>query len=560
VDNPTGELDFFLEEDGAGSDININGPVIAGLGWTHVAATWDISAGVKLYVNGTEAGQAAHNTNASSIATMRLGTAYSGDVYYEGMMDDVRLFNHAITAAQVSEIMNKGEDPLMAGSANPSSGAVVPLNMAVPLLWSAGKEAAQHDVYFGLSKDAVEFATASDTTGLYRGRQTGTSYNPPEGVQFNGGPYYWRVDEVNKNGTITTGTVWSFSVTDYLLVDDFESYNEILSGQAGSRLVYETWSDGYLNQATNGSTIGYPQGTSMETGLVYGGRQSVPLAYNNSTASSSEVTVDPARLPIGRNWTTGSPQAMVLWFHGGPTNAVTERMYVKINGVKVPYPGPAVDIGRVRWSQWNIDLATVGTNLANVTQFAIGFERTGATGGKGTVLIDEIRLYQIAPPIAPPPSEEIWIEAEAATSITPPMKIYDDPLASGGKCIGTDIGLGDASTAPPPDGVATYSFTVKGGVYKLSGRVIIPSGDSLWVRIPQATTPPETELHSSGWVRWSDPPTGSQWHWNDVFSGDNVGTDDATVLFTLPAGTYTLEIARREDGALLDVIVISKVG
>ncbi len=556
IDDP-GQLDFFLEEDGAGSDITINGPLIAGTGWTHVAATWDVTDGCRLYVNGVEVGKAAHNTNASSITTMRLGNAYSGDVYYEGMMDDVRLFDHAITAAQVSEIMNKGEDPLMAGSANPSSGARVPFNMALPLLWSAGKEAAQHDVYFGLSRDAVEFANASDTTGLYRGRQTGTSYSPPEGVQFNGGPYYWRIDEVNKNGTITTGAVWNFSVTDYLLVDDFESYNDILAGQAGSRLVYATWVDGY-GTTTNGSTIGYPQGASMEPGIVYGGRQSVPLAYNNSTASSSEVTVNPANLAIGRNWTTGSPQALVLWFHGGPTNAVTQRMYVKINGVKVPYPGPAADIARVRWTQWNIDLAALGANLSNVTQLAIGFERTGATGGTGTVLIDEIRLYQTAPPIVVP-AEEIWVEAEAATSITPPMKTYDDPLASGGKCIGTDIGLGNASSAPPADGVATYSITVKGGVYKLTGRVIIPDGDSFWVRIQGATIPATTELDPSGWVRWSDPPNGSTWHWEDVFSGDNVGTDDPTVLFTLPAGTFTLEIARREDGALLDVIVISKV-
>jgi hypothetical protein len=31
------------------------------------------------------------------------------------------------------------------------------------------------------------------------------------------------------------------------------------------------------------------------------------------------------------------------------------------------------------------------------------------------------------------------------------------------------------------------------------------------------------------------------------------------VLFTMPAGTYTLEIGYREDAALMDVIVISKI-
>ena len=560
IDDPgAGELDFFLEEDGSGSDITINGPEVGGQGWTHVAATWDLAGGCKLYVNGVEVGSEPHNTNVKDLAIMRLGNAAEGDRFYEGIMDDVRLFNRALTADEIVGIYSKGEDPRRPGSPQPANSALVTLIEAVPLGWSPGEGATEHDVYFGTDGDAVAGAKASDTTGIYRGRQNTASYTPPEGVEWAGGPYYWRIDEIANDGTVTKGGVWNFTVADYLIVDDFESYNDIPTGQAGSHLVYETWLDGY-GTTTNGSAMGYtvPFEPTMETGIVYGGRQSVPLAYNNTTASSSEVTVNPANLAIGRNWTTGSPTTLVLWFHGSSANAITERMYVKVNGVKVVCPGAAVDVARARWSQWNIDLTTLGVNLGNVTQFAIGFERTGATGGAGTVLIDEIRLYRSAPPIVVP-SEEIWIEAESG-SITDPMKTYDDPLASGGKCIGTDIGLGNASAAPPPDGVATYSFTVQGGVYKLTGRVIIPDGDSFWVRIPGASIPAETELDPSGWVRWSDPPNGNNWHWEDVFSGDNVGGDDATVFFTLPAGTHTLEIARREDGALLDVIVISKVG
>ena len=562
IDDPgEGELDFYL---GGGSGITIDGPRVGGTGWTHVAATWDLTDGIRMYVNGVQVGSAAHTGLNTNLAIIRLGrpiTTGDGNRYYDGLMDDVRLFNHAISGAAISEIMTKGEDPRRAGALNPADNALVPINLATPLSWSPGEMAAQHDVYFGLDKGAVAGADASDTTGVYRGRQSATSYTPPE-VVLGGGPYFWRIDEVNKDGTITAGGIWSFSVTDYLLVDDFESYNEILSGQAGSHLVYETWSDGLTSPTINGgSTIGYPQGASMETGLVYGGRQSAPLAYDNTTAGFSEVTVDPANTAIGRNWTIGSPQTLVLWFHGGPGNAVTERMYVKINSVKVVYPGAAVDIARARWSQWNIDLAALGVNLSNVTPFAIGFERTGAAGGAGTVLIDEIRLYQSAPLIVPPSSEEIWIEAEATASIIAPMQVYDDPTASAGKYISTDESVGDSSSNPPADGIATYTFTVQGGIYKVSGRLKIPGGsNSFWVRIRGATTPAETELHSTGWVRWNDMPDTGNWLWSDVFSNDNVGTDDPTVLFTMPTGTYTMEIARREDGAQLDVIVISKVG
>ena len=41
--------------------------------------------------------------------------------------------------------------------------------------------------------------------------------------------YYWRVDEVNEAEAVTRwpGEVWSFSTTEYVSVDDFESYNNL---------------------------------------------------------------------------------------------------------------------------------------------------------------------------------------------------------------------------------------------------------------------------------------------------------------------------------------------
>jgi hypothetical protein len=155
-------------------------------------------------------------------------------------------------------------------------------------------------------------------------------------------------------------------------------------------------------------------------------------------------------------------------------------------------------------------------------------------------------------------SEEIWIEAEAADTITAPMKTYDDPAASGGKYIGTDDGIGDENSNPPPDGIATYNFTVQGGTYKIEFRVIITGGsNSFWVRIPSATNyDPGTDPLNPGWIRFNDIADGAAWHWDEVHSNDH---NNEVVKITLPAGAHTLEIVRREDGALLDMIVISKI-
>ena len=51
--------------------------------------------------------------------------------------------------------------------------------------------------------------------------------------------YYWRIDEVNTDGTISIGRVWSFTVATYIIVDDFEGYNDV------DNMIYNTWADYY---------------------------------------------------------------------------------------------------------------------------------------------------------------------------------------------------------------------------------------------------------------------------------------------------------------------------
>jgi hypothetical protein len=65
-------------------------------------------------------------------------------------------------------------------------------------------------------------------------------------------------------------------------------------------------------------------------------------------------------------------------------------MYAKVNNAKVLYDG---DLTQMDWQEFSIDLAALGIDLSNITQMAIGFERTGATGGSGIVFIDDIMLY-----------------------------------------------------------------------------------------------------------------------------------------------------------------------
>lgn len=232
-------------------------------------------------------------------------------------------------------------------------------------------------------------------------------------------------------------------------------------------------------------------------------------------------------------------------------------MYVKLNGVKVVYPGDAADIARPRWKQWNIDLAALGVDLGNVTELSLGLERTGATGGAGTLFIDDLLLYRLAPEVAAP-SEEVWVEAESGSVTAPMMYYYNDPGASGASYVSTQPLTADEGGAPPfPSGTVTIPFTVQGGTYTARFRVGFPGGDdSCWVRIQDATI--TSPIHSSGWIHFNDIPRGDFWHWApEVKSEDEPG--EPPVQFTLSAGTHNLEISYRGADLRFDVIVFSKV-
>ncbi len=139
----------------------------------------------------------------------------------------------------------------------------------------------------------------------------------------------------------------------------------------------------------------------METFRIHGDTKVMLLYYNNTTPPMSEVKVNTALLPIGSNWTKGDAKTLVIWFYGYPSNNIADdQMYVKVNNSKVVYGSRDSDvtdnIAISRWTQWNIDLALFDTNLSNVENLTIGFERIGATGGEGVILLDDIYLVRLS--------------------------------------------------------------------------------------------------------------------------------------------------------------------
>jgi len=258
------------------------------------------------------------------------------------------------------------------------------------LTWEPGIYAVSHDVYFGTDPNAVRDADTITTSAEFKGNQVLTSYDP--GLLELGQTYYWRIDEVNETepGSPWKGSVWEFTVADYISVDNFESYNDIAFGEEGSNLVYMTWVDGFENPTVNGATIGYVSGNSLETDNVHGGKQSVPLAYDNTTATYSEATVSIDALGIEKDWTKENLATLSVWFYGNPANPASEQMYVKLNDAEALYDG---QLNLATWQEWSVNLADFNTDLNNIATMSIGFKKAGAIGNRGSILLDDIRLH-----------------------------------------------------------------------------------------------------------------------------------------------------------------------
>jgi len=280
--------------------------------------------------------------------------------------------------------------PVRAGAPDPSNGALDVRHTAI-LSWSIGEAAASHEVYFGIDADAVKNADNSSTQ--YKGtRQIGSESYDPGQLEWDT-TYYWRIDEIENDGTIQKGNLWSFTTANFLIIDDFELYNDINEDEPGSNRIYLAWIDGFDNPAINGSVVGTLDPPFTEQTIVHSGSQSMPMTYDNAVGKS-EATLT---LTSNRDWTENGVDTLVIWYIGDAANAA-EQMYVALNGnAKVNNDNPDAALIN-KWTQWTIDLtrfADQGVNLANVNSITLGL--SSVTGGTGIMYFDDIRLYSTVP-------------------------------------------------------------------------------------------------------------------------------------------------------------------
>jgi hypothetical protein len=226
---------------------------------------------------------------------------------------------------------------------SPANGAVdVPVD--VSLSWHEAEFATGRELWIGKAgaMEKVDPAPA------------GTTYTP--GNLELGQTYEWRIDQIGPSGTVT-GHTWTFTVADYLIVDDFESYTT-------DEDLRSAWVDNI-----------------EEAGVEYvllatGANQAMRFEFQNQYDPYFTETTRTFSSP--QDWTIQSVEELSLSFVGEHEN-VEHLMYLTLEDassqsftVENPFRHACQSDS---WRQWTIALGLFsdgGVDLTSVKKITIG--------------------------------------------------------------------------------------------------------------------------------------------------------------------------------------------
>ena len=90
------------------NDLNSGANTVTNGSWNHLVATFDGTTR-KLYVNGVLKNSDTPTTpNVTAGQSLYIGSYSTPSNYFPGQIDDVRIYNYALTATQIKQLYNGG--------------------------------------------------------------------------------------------------------------------------------------------------------------------------------------------------------------------------------------------------------------------------------------------------------------------------------------------------------------------------------------------------------------------------------------------------------------------
>ena len=342
------------------------------------------------------------------------GSSNNGPI--NGSIDDVRLYDKALTAEEIAGVMRFNVD--LAWGPGPAHDASFEVDVVDALEWQPGQNSVSYQVYFGTDEAAVMAADNGDVTGIYLGSVDANTLPVPS-LDF-GQTLYWRVDSVLADGAIRQGELWRFMINGTLGLDNFNGYSD-----SEGEEIWRVWVSGYDGLSTNrtGSMAGHLNPPYAEDVIKKSG-SSLPFYYDNT---GHFVDTDGQSLPQGtyyaetsrtfedpqkRNWTRAGVTHLSLSVRGqvvSDDNGVTDGtngsddLYIEVTdgsgmSAKVWHPDNPNAVHNVTFEAWvidlNADIAAQGVDLTDIHALTIGVGRPARTepAGKGLVYIENIQL------------------------------------------------------------------------------------------------------------------------------------------------------------------------
>ncbi len=378
--------------------------------WVHFTQCYADSQ-TDIYVNGewflSDVTNDGAELNTSNNNPFQVGCYGFQDDYFDGLIDDFRLYNKLLYAVDVEKIFRI--NMAWAWWPEPRIG-LTDVSINPTLNWRPGDftPAGMHYVYFGT--DPLNLPEVA-------GPQAANDYTPSQ-LDLDT-EYFWQIGEANAlapNGKDDINPiVWRFTTVNNRIIDDFDLYDNTPDTVTG---VWNTWHDGYGTTGCNGNGTG--SAVDAEESTVTSEPNAMSLEYDNdgyydycpsnpTRPKYSVAKAEVSELPSnpGPNWLEGKARALVLNFHGVSGNSI-EPMWVELTDSQtgiaaVKYGPPELgeevnDVNEGSWHEWNIDLAEFAAgptpvDLTDVNSIAIIIGDDALPDANGTVIFDDISLY-----------------------------------------------------------------------------------------------------------------------------------------------------------------------
>jgi hypothetical protein len=357
--------------DGAGgkpvAGVDINGGILASAtsplavgAWAHLAATYNGSS-VVMYVNGTQVGSAAATGSmATSTLPLRIGGDSVFGEYFNGLIDEVRIYDTALTAAQIQADMNTpvvNNSPPTVTATSPAAGATgvassanvtVTFNKAMDPTTINTTTIELRDATNTLVPAAVSYDAPSLTATLHPTAALAASATYT--ARVHGGATDPRVKDLAGNA-LAADSSWAFTTAPPAVLIGSEGYGysaytnpyeaiNLVPGAAGVTTIRSSGHNAAnLVTLPTGNTFKY-YGTAY-TSFYVSTNGLISFGSSNTSAANTDLTSAPTQrviAPLWDEWVNTSGQAMLLGkYEDTNGDGTLDRLIVQWNNVQ-SYP------------------------------------------------------------------------------------------------------------------------------------------------------------------------------------------------------------------------------